>query len=90
MSKALEDYGKQVVLENSIQIALRMIARGKLTLEQIAEDTHLSLENVKELAEGKQLDIRKMVMDSYNDIQEEKGRDYKEVFKDLENRYKNK
>ena len=36
---------------------------------------------------GKQLDIRKMVMDSYNDIQEEKGRDYKAFFKELESRY---
>ena len=35
--------------------ALRMLKRGKLTLEEIAEDTDLSLEEVKELAEGEKV-----------------------------------
>ena len=34
-----------------IENALKMIARGKLTLEEIAEDSGLTLEEVKELAD---------------------------------------
>ena len=37
--------------EQSIENALKMIARGKLTLEEIAEDSGLTLEEVKELAD---------------------------------------
>lgn len=37
--------------------------------------------------EENQKDVRKMVMDSYHDI--EKGRDYKEFFAELESRYRN-
>ena len=51
MCKAIEIYGDKRALENSIEIALRLIARGQLTLEQIAKDTHLPLEKVKELAD---------------------------------------
>lgn len=34
-------------------------------------------------------DVRKMVMDSYHDIEKGKGRDYKEFFAKLESRYRN-
>lgn len=34
-------------------------------------------------------DVRKMVMDSYRDIEKGKGRDYKEFFAELESRYRN-
>ena len=34
-------------------------------------------------------DVRKMVMDSYHDIEKGKGRDYKEFFAELESRYGN-
>ena len=37
--------------EKAIQIALRMIARGKMALEEIAEDTELPLETIQKLAE---------------------------------------
>lgn len=39
-------------LEEKIATAKRMIARGKLTFEEIAEDSELPLEKVKELAEA--------------------------------------
>ena len=39
--------------------------------------------------EENQKEIRKMVMDSYQDIEKGKGRDYKEFFAELESRYRN-
>ena len=39
--------------------------------------------------EENQKDVRKMVMDSYHDIEKGKGRDYKEFFAELESRYRN-
>ena len=47
-AKKILDEGKK---EQSIETALKMIARGKLTLEEIAEDSGLTLEEVKELAD---------------------------------------
>ena len=41
IARKMEDY----------QIALKMLERGKLTLDEIAEDSGLTLEEVKELAE---------------------------------------
>ena len=38
--------------------------------------------------EKNQKDVRKMVMDSYHDIEKGKGRDYKEFFAELESRYR--
>ena len=37
--------------------------------------------------EENQKDVRKMVMDSYRDIEKGKGRDYIEFFAELESRY---
>lgn len=34
-------------------------------------------------------DVRKMVLDSYHDMEQGKGRDYKEFFSELESRYRN-
>ena len=45
MCRAIETYGEQREIKRAIETALRMIARGKLTLEEIAEDSGLSLEN---------------------------------------------
>ena len=42
-----------------------------------------------EAMEENQKEIRKMVMDSYHDIEKGKGRDYKEFFAELESRYRN-
>ena len=39
--------------------------------------------------EENQKAVRKMVMDSYRDIEKGKGRDYKEFFAELESRYRN-
>ena len=50
MSKNVEDWAMGKVLEKQKESAKRMIARGKLTLEEIAEDTELPLEVVEELA----------------------------------------
>ena len=47
-AKKILDEGKK---EQAIENALKMIARGKLTLEEIAEDSGLTLEEVKELAD---------------------------------------
>lgn len=55
MCKALEAYGEEQRLEGrleakhecKIEIAKRMIARGKLSLEEIVEATELPLEEVK-------------------------------------------
>ena len=39
--------------------------------------------------EENQKDVRKMVMDSYHDIEKGKGRHYKQFFAELESRYRN-
>ena len=39
--------------------------------------------------EENQKEIRKMVMVSYHDMENGKGRDYKEFFAELESRYRN-
>lgn len=39
--------------------------------------------------EENQKDVRKMVLDSYQDMLDGKGRDYKDFFVELEGRYKN-
>jgi len=39
--------------EKAIRIALKMLERGKMTLEEIAEDTELPLETIQELAKKK-------------------------------------
>ena len=39
--------------------------------------------------EENQKDVRKMVMESYQDIEKGKGRDYKEFFAELESWYRN-
>lgn len=54
MSKNVEDWAMGIaekkVFEKQKESAKRLIARGKLTLEEIAEDTELPLEVVEELA----------------------------------------
>ena len=45
-------------------------------------------EFIDEMKDNKK-DVRKMVMDSYHDIEKGKGRDYKEFFAELESRYEN-
>ena len=46
MCKAMED----MITDERKEIAIRMLERGKMTTEEIAEDLRLSLEIVEELA----------------------------------------
>lgn len=49
--KAMEEYGKKIAIKEKEESALKMIARGKLTFEEIAEDLDLPVERVEELAD---------------------------------------
>ena len=49
MSQIFEELAEKRVTEEKKAFARRMIARGKQTLEEIAEDTDLPLEVVKGL-----------------------------------------
>lgn len=44
--------------------------------------------SLKEMEENRE-NVREMVMESYRDMQEGKGRDYKEFFAEIEGRYNN-
>ena len=44
--------------------------------------------NVKTMQQDQQ-NVRNMVLDSYQDMLDGKGRDYKEFFAEMESRYKN-
>lgn len=50
MCQAFEDLAEKRVTEEKKAFARRLIARGKQTLEEIAEDTDLPIEDVRELA----------------------------------------
>ena len=50
MCKAFEETRKEGEMKHAIETAKRMLLRGKMTLEEIAEDAGLSLDKVKELA----------------------------------------
>ena len=45
-----EKRAEEARIEEKKAFARRLIARGKLTLEEIAEDTNLSLEEVRKMA----------------------------------------
>ena len=51
MCKAFEDLADKRAEERAKELALKLLARGKMTVEEIAEDTELSLEVVKQLSE---------------------------------------
>lgn len=51
VSKAVEEFSRKIVIKEKEASAIKMIARGKLTIEEIAEDLELPVERVKELAE---------------------------------------
>lgn len=53
MCKAMEDMITDFVTDEKKTAAIRMLKRGKMTQEEIAEDLELPLEVVKELAPGK-------------------------------------
>lgn len=57
MCRAFEEIAfeaaKEAKHKASVETALKMIARGRMTLEEISEDSGLSLDEVKELAAKK-------------------------------------
>ena len=53
MCKAMEDMRNETELRKAREIALKLITKGKLSCEEIADATGLSIEEVKHLAEGK-------------------------------------
>ena len=50
MCKIMEEMREDIENRKAIQFAIKLLVRGKETLEEIAEDSGLSLEKVKELA----------------------------------------
>ena len=50
VSQTMEEYGKRIAIKVIGESAMKMIARGKLTLEEIAEDLELPLKRMEELA----------------------------------------
>ena len=52
MCKAIEDMRNDAIMDEKIVIALKLLARGKETFEEIAEDSGLSIEKVEELAKS--------------------------------------
>ena len=51
MCKSMEDRIKAMAATTAIDIAIKMILKGKMTLEEIAECSNLSVDEVKTLAE---------------------------------------
>ena len=51
MCKVLEDMRNETAERKSIEIVKRLIAQGKLSLEDIAEAADLPVEKVRELSE---------------------------------------
>ena len=51
MREAFEETRNEGAMRKAIDTAIRMIKRGKCTLEEIAEDTELPIDKVRELAE---------------------------------------
>ncbi len=52
MRKAMEDMRDQAALERVKAVAYRMLAAGRYSLEEIADMTELSLDEVKKLQTG--------------------------------------
>jgi len=50
MCRVVEDMRNEAEYYKAIEIAKRMIARGRATLEEIAEDTDLALNKIQELS----------------------------------------
>lgn len=52
MCRAMEDMRNQAALERVKAVVYRMLAAGKYSLEEIADMTELSLDEVKKLKAG--------------------------------------
>lgn len=55
----------------------------------MADTETIKQTNYATVMEENQKEVRKMVMNSYHDMEQGKGRDYKEFFAELESRYRN-
>ncbi|WP_342980082.1 MULTISPECIES: hypothetical protein [unclassified Ruminococcus] len=55
----------------------------------MADTATIKQTNYAIVMEENQKEVRKMVMNSYHDMEKGKGRDYKEFFAELESRYRN-
>ena len=55
----------------------------------MADTATIKQTNHATVMEENQKEVRKMVMNSYHDMEQGKGRDYKEFFAELESRYRN-
>ena len=53
MCEIMERLNKEAINERNKAIAIEMLEDGKLSYEEIAKYSHLSLEEVRALAEGK-------------------------------------
>jgi len=53
MCKAMEEMRNETAHRIAVEMAKKLIARGRMTLEEIAEDTELPLVKIRELAEQK-------------------------------------
>lgn len=51
MCKVVEDMINEEVRESNIEIAMRMLERGKMSIEEIAEDVGLSVQEVKKISD---------------------------------------
>lgn len=49
--KAMEEYGRTIATKEKEESSLKMIAKGKLTFEEISEYLGLPVERVEELAD---------------------------------------
>lgn len=55
----------------------------------MADTATIKQTNYATVMEENQKEVRKMIMNSYHDMEQGKGRDYKEFFAELESRYRN-
>ena len=55
----------------------------------MADTATIKQTNYATVMEENQKEVRKMVMNSYHDMEQGKVRDYKEFFAELESRYRN-
>ena len=55
----------------------------------MADTATIKQTNYATVMEENQKEVRKMVMNSYHDMEQGKGRVYKEFFAELESRYRN-
>ena len=53
MCRAFEETRREGAMQHAIDTAMRMIARGKCTIEEIADISGLTIEKVQELARTK-------------------------------------